>query len=358
MMPLKVLIVIAMCWVGQGWAEPATADIDFHDAYEAIEGEKLMATKQYEQAYATYSKLAAETSDPDLAILARARAAVALGLQDGKYEAGLEDADAIPDRTWAVQSRIHLMAAEEEYESLLDTFAGEDIPAWPERTLPKLWRYGQQDLRALALADRAQAYLATGDPEAAVRDLERALDFAAADRHKLRILSFLGEHVYRRTLRDVDKTFETNRRIVALNAGHATTLQARINVANRLSAEGQHEEALAVLGDDWKKSKSQHWFSRGMMALGDALAAAGQLEEAADAYRLMAEADDSRTNAANRSWAALQLARVLTDLNETEAAGMIYTELLARKDVPDPDREQARAALADLIHPTHENRSD
>ena len=348
-MSCRVLIALTLLGAGPGFAEPSTENIDFHDTYEASKGEKELATEQYEQAYGTYSKLAAETSNPGLATVAGARAAVALGLQEGMYGQGLERARAITDRPCSVQAQMQLMVANEDYQKLLDAFADEDIAVWPKRTLPKLWHFGRQDLRALALADRARAYLETGNAEAAVRDAEKALEFADGERHKLKILSFLGSHVYRRTLRDPDKTFETDMRIVELDAGHATTLQARIDAAAYLRAGKRYDEALAVLGSDWKTSQSRHWFTRGMPALAETLAAAGRFGEAADAYRIMAEADDKRTNKAHRSWAALRMAAMLAEAGDSDAAGMVYTDLLARNDVSEDDREQAKAALAELL---------
>ena len=77
-MSCRVLIALTLLGAGPGFAEPATENIDFHDTYEASKGEKELATEQYEQAYGTYSKLAAETSDSGLATVAGARAAVAL----------------------------------------------------------------------------------------------------------------------------------------------------------------------------------------------------------------------------------------------------------------------------------------
>jgi hypothetical protein len=43
------------------------------------------------------------------------------------------------------------------------------------------------------------------------------------------------------------------------------------------------------------------------------------------------------------------MARVLAEAGDTEAAGMVYTDLLARNDVSEENREQARAALAALV---------
>jgi hypothetical protein len=61
-----------------------------------------------------------------------------------------------------------------------------------------------------------------------------------------------------------------------------------------------------------------------------------------------AEADDKRTNKTDRSWAALRMGRMLTEAGDPEAAKTVYKGLIERNDVPENDREQAKAALAEL----------
>jgi hypothetical protein len=346
-MSLKILMVLTLLWAGRGLAEQSVVNMNFYEAYQACQGEVQIETKKYKEAYETYSKLAAKTSDSDLATLAKARAAVALGLQEGKYEQGLERADSVADYPFSIQSRIQLMAGNRDYKKLLEAFADEDIPAWPKRVLPKLWNFGSRDLRSLALYDRGRAHLETGNAKAAVTDIEKALEFTESEHQKSELLSFLARQVYERKLKDADKTFETDMRILELGKGKK--LQSRIQAAAYLRGKQRYDEAMTVLGPGWSRSTSRHWFTRGMKAVAETLAAAGRYREAADAYRIMAEADDKRTNKADRSWAALQMARVLAEAGDTEAAGMVYTDLLARNDVSEENREQARAALAALV---------
>lgn len=90
-MPLKILIVLTLLGAGRGLAEQSLASMNLHDAHQAINGEKEFSARKYEQAYDTYSKLVESARDPGLAT-AEARAAVAFGLQEGKYEQGLERA--------------------------------------------------------------------------------------------------------------------------------------------------------------------------------------------------------------------------------------------------------------------------
>ncbi|MCA1808762.1 MAG: hypothetical protein LC725_04805, partial [Lentisphaerae bacterium] len=167
-MSLKILIAVTLLWAGRGLTEQSVVKMNFYEAYEARQAETQLSYKKHEAAYEAYSSLAARTSDPDLATLAKARAAVAFGLQQDNYEQGLEQARAVTDRPVSVQAQMQLMVACADYQKLLDAFAEEDIAAWPKRTLPNMERWGRQDLRALALVDRARAYLETGNAQVAV----------------------------------------------------------------------------------------------------------------------------------------------------------------------------------------------
>lgn len=337
---MRIALALTLLLAVSCLAEQSVVDMNFYEAYLARQGETLLhsarkSAKNREKAYETYSNLAANTSDSELATLAKARAAVALGLQEGKYEQGLERARAVADRAFSVQAQMQLMVANKDYQKLLDEFATEDIPAWPKRTLPAFWNYGNQDLRARALADRAQAYLETGNTAAAVADAEKALEFAEAKKHKLGILDFLARKVYERKLRDVDKTFEIDMKIIELDAGQSGTLQARIQAGAYLLGKKRYDEALAALGPGWSKVKSRHWFSRGMKAVADTLAAAGRYGEAADAYRIMAEADGKRLSEKDRIWAAGQMKLMRTKAAEKGDKGGKWND--AEPDKTDHD---------------------
>ncbi|MCA1808100.1 MAG: hypothetical protein LC725_01325 [Lentisphaerae bacterium] len=121
-------------------------------------------------------------------------------------------------------------------------------------------------------------------------------------------------------MKDADKTFETDMRIIELDAGQSGTLQARIQASGYLRANQRYDEALAVLGPGWS-TKSRHWFTLGMKSVAETLAAAGRYREAADAYRVMAEADDKQMNEADRTWAAAQMAQMLAEAGDSVPAG-------------------------------------
>ncbi|MCA1808099.1 MAG: hypothetical protein LC725_01320 [Lentisphaerae bacterium] len=107
------MIVITLLCVGHGFAAQSVVNMNFYEAYQASQGELQLylggkSPKNNEKAYETYSTLAAETSDSELATLARARAAVAFGLQEGNYTQGLERATAVADRPLSVQLKRRL----------------------------------------------------------------------------------------------------------------------------------------------------------------------------------------------------------------------------------------------------------
>ncbi len=343
-------LAITLFWLGCGMAIQPVSSINFHELYRANQGEGQLADGKYAEAIATYTALAANTSDPVLVAMAEARIAVAVGLQDSGYEAGLAHARTVAERAYAVQACMQLMFAKEDFQRLIDDYCDEEIAAWPERTLPSLPKVGREDVRALALFDRGRAFLRIGDAQTAARDIDRASEFAGQNR-KLTILSFLANDVYTQALKDTDKTFETNRRIVELDGGFAATLSAALSATHYLRERKRYDEALAVLARFPWRTMNGYWFAAFANSVGLTLSDAGRFAEAADIYRLLAEASDAKADSKQRGAAAVQWGRMLAAAGNLEAARGVFEALLARDNTSKTDRQQAEAALAELDQP-------
>ncbi len=347
-------LAITLFWVGSGMAKQPASSINFHELYQSNLGEGQLADGKYAEAIATYTTLAADTKDPVLAALGKARAAVALGLQDGQYEAGLAQARTVTDRAYAVQACMQLMFAKEDFQRLVDEYRDEKIADWPERTLPSLPKVGREDVRALALFDRGRALLRIGETQTAARDIDQASEFAGRNR-KLTILSFLAKDVYTQALKDTDKTFETNRRIVELDAGFAATFHAGLSAAQHLRERKRYDEALDVLAHFPWRTMSGYWFAAFANSVAKTLSDAGRFAEAADVYRSLAEAGEKKADSNQCSAAAVQWGRMLAATGNLEVAKTVFEALLARDNTSKTVRQQAEAALAELAQPNQKD---
>lgn len=334
------------------FADPPMTSMLFRDMFQANQGEGQLAAKEFEQAVATYDELAGTTADPVIASLAKARAAVAVGLQESNYEQGLARARGVTDRAYGVQAQIALMFAADAFQEIVDAFGEEDIAAWPERKLPQLPQLGREAVGALALFDRGRAFFNLGDVQAAVRDLEQAQAFADTSRLRLSILTFLSRSVYARALDDLDRAFEADRRIAALRMGHmAAYLRHLLAAARYLHERERWDEALDVLGNvDWKRfPPASSWHHSVANATGQALAGAGRYADAAEIYRQIVE--NRACPIDRRAVAGLKAAEMLTLAGDPAGARQVVREVIALDGLKDDHRQQAEDALADLAQP-------
>lgn len=144
-----------------------------------------------------------------------------------------------------------------------------------------------------------------------------------------------------------------------LNAGYAATSHAVISAAGYLRERERYDEALDILNRRAWRTWDGFWFVRFVNAVGQTLSEAGRHAEAADVYRLLAEADESRADGNARNAAAVQWGRMLIAAGHLADARNVFYELLTvRDDLPEPLWRQAEALLAELSQPQRDDEQE
>ena len=340
----RIVLALALCWSATAAAD--FFEIDFFRKHEEAQAERLLSERDYEEAREALEALA-ETADGDVEkALWRARAAIAVGLQDGRFDEGMEMAEAIEDRPYSIQARIELMHSKRDYAGLIEAFGDENIAEWPARRIPPKPRYGNEaDARCIALYHRGHAYYQTSEGEAAARDLAKASELAQNSRRKLDIWRIQAAN-YTQRLGDEEKAFEANMRIAGLGGGGANFYRGVIGAANYLRGQGQHDEALDVLSRMNPYEQRGWWLGEGLIAVGRTLAEAGRTDEAVEAYMQVAETEDQRDR--HRSAAYFLAAEALADAGRAEEAIEAYKTLLDFDGASDDHKERADEALGEM----------
>lgn len=340
----RIVLALALCWSANAVAD--FFEMDFFRKHEEAQAERLLSDRDYEEAREALEALA-ETADGDVEkALWRARAAIAVGLQEGRFDEGMEMAEAIEDRPYSIQARIELMHSKRDYDGIIEAFGDEDIAEWPGRRIPPKPRYGSEaDARCIALYHRGNAYYQTGDGQAAARDLAAASELARNSRRKLSIWRVQAAN-YSQRLGDEEKAFEANMRVAGLGGGGASYYRGVIGAANYLRGQGRHDEALEVLSRMNPYEQRGWWLGEGLIAVGRTLAEAGKTDEAVEAFAQVAETEDQRDR--HRSAAYFLAAEALHDAGRAEEAIEAYKTLLDFEGASDAHKERAQVALEDL----------
>ena len=272
---------------GSALSYSADFNLDFNRPYKESMAEGLFAqATNYPAAREAFEKLAATAKDAIEKAMWQARAAEAVGLQNGKLEEGLAMAKSIDDKPYSVQSQIELMLANKDYTGIVNRFGQEDIAAWPPRRIAMRTGWAKdEDARGMALYHRGYAYYRTGAGAAAEKDLEKAAEFAVNNDKKVAIYRDLAD-MEAQLLKNKEKAFEINMRLTHLQ-GAAPVYIGFLGAADYLREQKKYDEALELLrrmpvsaelqdGDSWTQCK--------LYAMGQALAEAGKTEEAIAIY--------------------------------------------------------------------------
>ena len=319
--------------------------VDFHRKYQELQAEALFVNKQYEQAREAFDKLAATAKDQVAKAMWQGRSAIAMGLQEGQFENGIEAAKAISDQPYSVQAQVELMTAKKDYKGLIGAFGSEDIAAWPARAIPRQPKFPQDDARCCVLFDRGCAFIETGDGQAAAKDLDKAEELALSDARKFLIWRAQARN-QSQLLKNEEKAFDANFKIAGLKSGGADYYRAVIAAAGYLSKQGKYDEALEILDRMHPYDQSGSWLGAGLLAVGRTLAAAGRTDKAVSAFRQVA--DDKRTSDNDRCAALLAIGETLAAAGQTDKAVAAYKELLAREKIHAQFKEKAQEALKKL----------
>ncbi len=270
------------------WAPLAfSADFKyFHQKYQESVADGLMQDKNYPAAREAFEKLAATAKDAIEKAMWQARAAEAVGLQNGKFDEGLALAKAIDDKPYSVQIQIQLMFAKGDYTGIVNRFGQESIAAWPPRRIvQRVGWFKDEDARGMALYHRGLAYYRTGTGAAAEKDLEQAAELAVNNDQKVSVYRNLAE-MEAQLLKNKAKAFDANMKLTYLQGGEPV-LMGFLRAADYLREQKRYDEALELLrrmpvsaelqdGDSWTQCK--------LYAMGQALAEAGKTEEAIAIY--------------------------------------------------------------------------
>ncbi len=258
----------------------------FHRKYQESTAEGLAQDKKYPVAREAFERLAATAKDAIEKAMWQARAAEAVGLQDGKLEEGMALAKSIDDKPYSVQIQIQLMFTKRDYTGIVNKFDQEDIAAWPPRQIVKGVGWAKdEDARCLALYHRGAAYYRTGAGAAAEKDLEKAAELAVNNDQKVAIYRDLAD-MEAQLLKNKEKAFEVNMKLTHLQ-GATPVYMGFLDAAAYLREQKKYDKALELLrrmplpdepmeGNGWPKSK--------LFAIGQTLAEAGKTEEAIAVY--------------------------------------------------------------------------
>ena len=230
----------------------------------------LARAGKWDEALAAYLEMAGAEKATDFqesdALLEAARCAAAL--ED--YERADEFAGRIPIDAVAKTARMNNLAAQRRWQDIPAEFGEEDLSQWP------FWQIG-----AGAYA-RGRGFYFTNNGERTEADLQLALKYEPDPRTRVGIRQMMA-HNRETNLGDDDGALEFYRANFEgkTGIGGADEFHSVDRAAQILGRQGKHDEALAVFGAvDFEKTKG-FWLHEMLISKANALAAAGQKEEAA-----------------------------------------------------------------------------
>jgi len=251
---LAAAIGITLCLSARG-------AVDFHLYYRIGKAESLFARRDYVKARSEFKELAGAASGPMEKAVISARAAIALGYQEGQYENALAEAARIENGPFAEYALMMVMAIKPDWAGIADQFGRISIADWPEFQLP---RYGgpAEDLRVYGLATRAEAFKQTGAFRQADQDLQKAAELCLFAKYRVELMCKLAE-LRQDNLKDVAGAYEVNLQIAADEWGGEKSISAALAAANYLSQNGRHDEAIAMVDSIGHSSAWQRFSKRG-----------------------------------------------------------------------------------------------
>ncbi|MFN2352557.1 MAG: tetratricopeptide repeat protein [Kiritimatiellia bacterium] len=339
---LKVTLAAVM---GIAFCLSARGAIDFQRHYRIAEAERVFYRKDYVEARSAFKDLAASATDPEEQDVLSARAAIALGYQDGQYTNALEEAAQIANPPVAEYARITLLSSQSDWTGLIEEFGIAPIADWPVVRLPTRPIGGSEDMRFYGLVKRAEAFDQTGAYRQAEQDLEKALEMIADWRLRLATLSKLAA-LRQSKLDDADGAYDVNLQISALGRGGSRYFTGTLAAANYLRQNGRYDEAVAMIESMNPRNMQGGWQGRILIELSRLLLEAGRPAEAADVFQaIVAHKDNSPVQ---RRSAALEAAAALSAAGRAQAAIAAYKRLLDMADITDEQRVQAEMAISDL----------
>jgi tetratricopeptide (TPR) repeat protein len=209
----------------------ALADLpgDFQAAVE------LYNKKDYPKAQEAFMKASETAPTPKSKSECLAYAASSLSRQK-QYDQAMELAFKIPVKPMAANCRMGIMLDNGKNKELIEAFKDEDVGAWQDYII----HHGYYN--------RGTAYRLAGKSEAALKDLEKAVETSnTTGFFQTRVLSDLAS-VYA-SLKQDDKALEAYRRILAAPEykGLYTYFGAAFNASTMLIKQGKYDEALAEI---------------------------------------------------------------------------------------------------------------
>lgn len=190
------------------------------------------------------------------------------------------------------------------------------------------------------------AYRETGELQAAVSDLESALELMEGRRFRLHTLQDLAR-VYGRQLDDPEGAFEANMRIVEIGTGGARYFRGVLGAAAYLREHGEYERSLELI-ESLKpyRARSQYWRNAKLTGLGRTRIAMGRVDEGVEAYQELI--NDENYGNRYHSLEYLDLAETLAEAGQTERAIATYHQMLDAEDLRDEELDEAETALAEV----------
>lgn len=257
--------------------------VQANDYVEArSEAGRLHNAFKYEEALSAFAQLAeGDYSDFQLSDALYHAAECARILR--RYEEAAAFADRIPMESMAKSAGMQNLEAQRQYQAIIDQYGSEDLMSWP--VFPRLW----------ALVARGRAYYQIGQGEAAEQDLKPAAvllryDTAkpAADVYNLMALNRA------RNLDDPEGALQAWGHVIALarqGSQGSTHLTGCLQAADLLIELERYDEALEIVEILQPGQRTGVWNGYALLAKIKVLVAAGRMEEALAAWRLLEAAE-------------------------------------------------------------------
>lgn len=329
-------------FMGLAFSLSAAGAIDFHRHWRIAQAERSLNRKHYEKARTEFKDLAETAEDPLERALLTGLAAIALGQQEGQVDQALQELAQIDHQTIANYALASLLAAKHDWQGIVERFGDAAIADWPEVQLRG--PLGQLDMITHALVWRAEAFNRTGAYQQAEQDLEKAAEMCDDHRTHIQILRDLAR-LRQVRLNDPEGAYDANMQLVNEKRGGSIRFMAAIQAADFLVANGRHDEAVALIESlDVRDMGHTGWRGRIMLEVGRLWRDMGRPAEAAKVYQEVVVSDMEFTPEHRRK-AAQEVAAALSAAGQTDDAIQAYQRLLEMPDLTDEEREQAEAAL-------------
>jgi tetratricopeptide (TPR) repeat protein len=237
----------------------------------------LARKRKHAQALEAFTQLAASEDISEFQKSDALEQAAAHARTMRNYELAAELAEQIPLEAVSRSVQIRNLAAQHRYGEIVETYKDEKLETWPEYAAVHAYQA------------RGRAFLETGDPQAAERDLGIAARIITHDTSEA--AAYLWAMIARNreeNLKDDEKALAAHRRAIEIlrkKPGGAGRLLAGLGAADYLRRRGMLDEALAALELMNPHDHRGSWHGRILCALGATLEQAGRKQEALAAYK-------------------------------------------------------------------------